>query len=64
MAYGANAVCSNTNCFDNKTDYYKTKCDSQKNCTINTDGFVDPCFYTYKYIEVFWECTSGFIIYH
>jgi hypothetical protein len=50
--------CTNTACSSNKTEYFKNICDSLKTCTIQNTNFDDPCFGTYKYMKVYWKCTS------
>ena len=55
---GADRVCSNTNCYSNRTDLFKSTCDLQKNCTFTISFTDDPCFLTYKYLDLSWECVS------
>ena len=56
--YGANVVCSNTNCYMNKTDSLITACNNKTVCTFTIDISGDPCPYTYKYLDVSWECKT------
>jgi hypothetical protein len=53
---GASNACSNTNCYSNKTEYFKSNCDFKNNCTIYAASFSDPCYGIYKYIEVSYAC--------
>ncbi len=54
--YGAAILCSNTNCYSNKTEYFQSNCNFKNSCTIYATTFSDPCHGIYKYIEVSYEC--------
>uniref|UniRef100_A0A8C7IPV7 SUEL-type lectin domain-containing protein n=1 Tax=Oncorhynchus kisutch TaxID=8019 RepID=A0A8C7IPV7_ONCKI len=52
---------SNQNCLQPKTlDVVKQWCEGKSQCTVGLDPvFGDPCFGTYKYLEVSYTCLGG-----
>lgn len=53
--YGIKVCLNNISCYSNQTILLKSICDYNHICKINIT-FVEPCYGTYKYLEINWLC--------